>query len=141
MPDILTKLSSIEVASVQVGSGSETLETRKSAIKNFIAGDAQTVNAPATTYAFTHTYHDEILTLTGLTAATALNITAGSDIQVGATLFVRVVQGATGYNLTTDAEGLGIVGVANDTDVATFKYFGSAIGYVQVATNKSVDAA
>lgn len=142
MSDITTKLQSIEQIPQLVHTGSETLDQRKQYVKNFIAGDAQTVAAPATTYAFTHQYHDEYLKLTGLTGATTINLTAGSDLQVGATLTIDVVQGGTGRNLVlgTNIVGDDLTGVADDRDVLVLKYTATDT-WVLISNTKIVNAA
>jgi hypothetical protein len=141
MSNIISKVAAIEQVASQIHTGSQTVSAKGNLIKQFIAGSASTVNAPAVTYAFIQTDQDEYLKLTGLTGATTINLTADADIQVGATLTIDVVQGATGYNLVlgTGIVGADLTGVANDRDVLVLKYTGTE--WVLLSNTKVIDAA
>ena len=132
----------IQSVAAQAHSGAPAQSVVDGAVKTLFTAETSTVDAPATTYALTHSESDQYLKLTGLTAATTANFTAGSDLPIGALITIHVVQGATPYNFVagTGATGLGITGVANDEDVAVFKYVAKDT-WVQVSTEKVVDAA
>jgi len=74
--------------------------------------------------------HLTIITCSSLSGAATLNLTAGDTLTVGAMLIVKVVQGATGRNVAAgtlfDASVADLTGVANDTDIITCFYDGTA---------------
>ena len=64
-------------------------------------------------------------------AVTALSLLAAGDLMVGSEVIVRIEQGATGRNVTFGSAGSAITapaltGVANDIDVITLVWDGSA---------------
>jgi hypothetical protein len=75
--------------------------------------------------------HLTIITLSSLTGAATLNCTAGDTLTVGAMVIVKVVQGATGRNVTMgtlfDSSVADLTGVANDTDIITCFYDGTSL--------------
>lgn len=81
------------------------------------------------------------LTLAALTGACELDLTAGDDLEAGAEVVIDVIQGATGRNVTLDANIVApdLVGVANDRDTITLKWDGTA--FVGGAWAKVIDAA
>lgn len=142
MSTISQKRAAIETIAAAIHTGSPNSSEIGKAVKLLISGKFQTVNAPAVTYNFTHTDHDEYLRLTGLTGATTINLAADADLQVGATLTVEVVQGGTGRNvvLGTGITGDDLTGVANDVDVLVFKYVSTG-AWVCISNYKTVNAA
>lgn len=81
------------------------------------------------------------ITLAGMSAATEVDLTPAADLEPGAEVIIDVVQGATGRNVTLDANivALDLVGVANDRDTITLTWNGTA--FVGGAWEKVIDAA
>jgi hypothetical protein len=141
MSTVAVKRRAIEVASSQIQTGAEADAVVNGAVKSASAGKIVSA-VPATTYAYTHEDQDEVLLLSGLTGATTINLTAGSDLQVGASLTIEVTQGGTGRNLVfgTGITADALTGVANDVDVVILKY--TAVDTWKLISNvKSVNAA
>ena len=141
MSDISTKVAAIERVASEIHTGSQNASSKENLIKNFISKKVSSVAAPATTYAYTHT-EDEVLRLSGLTAATTINLTAGDDLQFGSELVIEVTQGGTGYNFVfgTGVTADTLAGVASDVDVVILKYVGVDT-WILISNVKSVDAA
>jgi hypothetical protein len=145
MSTISQKTLALQQVAAQIHTGAEVLSEVEKAVKQFVAGAQSTVDAPATTYAYTHSDQDQYLKLTGLTGATTINLTADSSLQVGAVLTIDVVQGATGYSLVAGtgilpAGATLITGVSLDRDIVELKYNGTE--WIQKAASvKIVNAA
>lgn len=131
----------IQQIASQIHSGSAAKDQTNKAV-GYVFGETITrVVAPATTYAFTHN-DNETLLLSGLTATTTINLTAGTDLFEGALLTISVTQGLTGRNLVlgTGIIGDDLVGVTSDVDVLVIKYLGAG-SWTVVSNTKIVDAA
>ena len=142
MSSKLEKAGAIQGVASAIHTGTPNEGEVEKQVAVLVQGASVTVDAPATTYAYTHNDQDQYLKLTGLTAATTINLTAGTEISIGATLTIDIVQGGTGYNLVlgTGIVGDDLVGVANDRDVVVLKY--TAVDtWVVVSNTKIVDAA
>jgi hypothetical protein len=81
------------------------------------------------------------LTLSGLAAAIEIDLAAAADLEPGAKVVIDVIQGATGRNVTLDANIIApdLVGVNLDRDTITLTWNGTA--FVGGAWAKVIDAA
>ena len=114
MSTLAQQRAAIEKAAMQIHSGTPNDSSVEAALTAMNTGAYATVDAPATTYALTHSDNNQYLKLTGLTGATTINFTAGSELAIGAEITIDVVQDGTGRDVVagTNATGLGITGVA-----------------------------
>jgi hypothetical protein len=81
------------------------------------------------------------LKLTGLSAATIVNLIPASDLEPGTEVHIDVVQGGTGRNVSLEDNIVApdLTGVANDRDTITLKWNGTE--FIGGAWAKVVDAA
>jgi hypothetical protein len=70
-----------------------------------------------------------LLVLSGLTGAFDIDLDISEELPVGAQLYVKAIQGATGRNVTLgdgfSSHAADLTGVANDVDVREFVYDGT----------------
>ncbi len=110
----------------------------------FAAADYQLANASTGTLTPSIKSSKTILKYTAPAGALTLNLDIDSEVKAGAELIIYVDQGATGRNVALgtgfDTEAPDLTGVANDSDVISLVYDGTAF----LATStwlKVVDAA
>ncbi len=143
MANLATQRAAIEKAAMQIHSGTPVDSAVETALKAMNTGDVSTINAPtAAGQTITHSDNNQYVKLTGLTAATTINMAAGSELAIGAEITIDVVQGGTGRNvvLGTGIVGDDLTGVANDRDVLILKYVATDT-WVCVSNYKTVNAA
>lgn len=106
--------------------------------------DALTIDAPeAAGHEVSIENTMNFITVTGLTAATTLNFVVAPEINAGAIVKLKVVQGGTGRNVTmgTGVKSPNLTGVANDVDQILMIYDGVELVAMGDAWYKSTNAA
>jgi len=141
MSTISQQSQALQYVASQIHTGSPAESEVLASVSALFAATSATVDAPAVSYDFEHTSVDQVFNLKIIKKSTTVNFSAGSNLPVGSTVAIDVVQGGTGYDLVigTNGVGQGITGVANDRDVIVLKYDGSS--WIQISTEKAVDAA